>query len=169
MGQYYSFSNLDKKEYITPHSFDNGAKLMESAWVNNNYLNVISNLLENEWFGCKIVNCGDYSDHSSDYYMNPKWKQLKEGNENFNLQDYVLVNLDKNIYCSFEGCPEDSDGWRINPLPLLLADGNGRGGGDYRGPYQEDVGSWSYDRIGVMKSYDSRLETMNKVYYCFEE
>ena len=31
---------------------------------------------------------------------------------------------------------------RISPLALLLAMGNGRGGGDYRGPHEELLGSW---------------------------
>jgi len=29
MGQYYVIANLDKKEYLLPHDFGNGAKLME--------------------------------------------------------------------------------------------------------------------------------------------
>lgn len=37
----------------------------------------------------------------------------------------------------------------IHPLPLLCADGNGRGGGDYMGSNMKLVGSWAYDRIGI--------------------
>ena len=29
MGQYYLIANIDKKEYIHPHKFDDGMKLME--------------------------------------------------------------------------------------------------------------------------------------------
>lgn len=50
--------------------------------------------------------------------------------------------------------------WRIHPLSLLCADGNGRGGGDYREMHDKDtgdlipndydkVGIWAYDKIGI--------------------
>jgi hypothetical protein len=44
--------------------------------------------------------------------------------------------------------PDDGDGWRIHPLPLLTCEGNGRGGGDYRGE-SDLVGRWSRDLISV--------------------
>jgi hypothetical protein len=37
----------------------------------------------------------------------------------------------------------------IHPLPLLTAEGNGRGGGDYRGNYNNLCGIWSRDSISV--------------------
>ena len=51
----------------------------------------------------------------------------------------------------------DSDGdddmaWtqiRIHPLPLLTAEGNGRGGGDYCGSDMELVGTWARNVISV--------------------
>ncbi len=77
MGQYYRAVNLDKKQYIKPHDFDEGAKLMEFA----------------------SSACG-----------------------------------------------------MLRALAVLLADGNGRGGGDLR---SEDafVGSWAGDRIVIAGDY----------------
>jgi hypothetical protein len=40
---------------------------------------------------------------------------------------------------------------KIHPLPLLTADGNGRGGGDYNGEGIDHVGTWARDRISLMK------------------
>ena len=39
-------------------------------------------------------------------------------------------------------------GYTIHPLPLLTCEGNGRGGGDYRGD-SSLVGSWARDVISV--------------------
>ncbi len=37
--------------------------------------------------------------------------------------------------------------WCVNPLPVLTACGNGRGGGDYRDDEDINVGSWAFDLI----------------------
>lgn len=77
MGQYYKVVNLDKKQYIKPHAFDDGAKLLE--------------------FGC-------------------------------------------------------SSGGTMLALALLLASGNGRGGGDHRSS-DPVIGSWAGDRIVIAGDY----------------
>ena len=77
MGQYYRVVNLDKKQYLCPHEFDDGAKLME--------------------FG-------------------------------------------------------NSGGGTMLALAVLLADGNGRGGGDFRSD-AAIVGSWAGDRIVISGDY----------------
>lgn len=79
MGQYYMIVNVDKKEYISPHDFDCGLKLMEFA--------------------------------------NP-------------------------VYT----------GKIMSALAILLADGNGRGGGDL---YSDNpiIGSWKFNRIVVTGDY----------------
>jgi hypothetical protein len=59
-----------------------------------------------------------------------------------------LVNHDKKQFVDKTKVPSDSDGWRIHPLPLLTCEGNGRGGGDFRGE-SELVGSWARDIISV--------------------
>jgi hypothetical protein len=43
----------------------------------------------------------------------------------------------------------DRNGLHIHPLSLLTAEGNGRGGGDYRGAHEDLVGSWARDVISV--------------------
>ena len=61
-----------------------------------------------------------------------------------------LVNHDKKVFVGKTKVPKDSDGWQIHPLPLLTCEGNGRGGGDFRG-VSDLVGSWSRDIISAEK------------------
>jgi hypothetical protein len=42
----------------------------------------------------------------------------------------------------------DWKGTKIHPLPLLTCEGNGRGGGDFRGEH-DLIGSWARDVISV--------------------
>lgn len=79
MGQYYKIVNVRKKQYITPHTFGDGAKLMEFSMSANGVLAGLAILLadgngrgggdlnsENEivgsWAGDNIVVAGDYAD-----------------------------------------------------------------------------------------------------------
>lgn len=82
MGQYYKIVNLDKKEFITPHEFGDGPKLLE--------------------FGT-------------------------------------------------------SSGGAMMALAILLADGNGRGGGDLKSNDTEYVGRWKGDRIIIAGDYADPL------------
>ena len=59
-----------------------------------------------------------------------------------------IVNHDKKQFVDKTKVPKDAYGWRIHPLPLLTCEGNGRGGGDFRGE-SELVGSWARDIISV--------------------
>ena len=64
------------------------------------------------------------------------------------LKAKYLINYDKKEFVDKSKTPKDNDGWRIHPLPLLTCEGNGRGGGDFRGE-SELIGRWSRDKIGV--------------------
>lgn len=61
-----------------------------------------------------------------------------------------LVNHDKKEFVDKSKVPVDDDGWQIHPLPLLTCEGNGQGGGDFRGEEGELVGRWSRDKIGIV-------------------
>jgi hypothetical protein len=79
MGQYYRIVNIKKKQYITPHTFGDGAKLMEFGMSASGVLAGLAILLadgngrgggdlhsENDivgsWAGDNIVIAGDYAD-----------------------------------------------------------------------------------------------------------
>ena len=70
-------------------------------------------------------------------------------------QGRFILNHDKKCYIDMEEyeknsltCAEDCD-WRFHPIPLLTAVGNGRGGGDFHGIGEEDVGCWAGDLLEV--------------------
>lgn len=62
-----------------------------------------------------------------------------------------LCNHNKKKFINLKDYYNDCvyDGWCINPLSLLCAIGNGRGGGDYRGTDEDFVGTWAWDRISI--------------------
>ena len=79
MGQYYKIVNIKKKQYITPHTFGDGAKLMEFGMSRNGVLTGLAILLADgngrgggdlgsdnpivgSWAGDNIVVAGDYAD-----------------------------------------------------------------------------------------------------------
>ena len=74
MGQYYRCIVLKKdwKETkkpilaaLSPYDFDNGAKLMEHSYVNNDYVNAFMHMvheLDTDRSGLPCVWCGDYAD-----------------------------------------------------------------------------------------------------------
>ena len=67
-------------------------------------------------------------------------------------RDYWIVNGTKKLVIHMKDYVAenvDSDGWCVDPLPILTAIGNGWGGGDYGGINTNVVGSWAFDEIFV--------------------
>jgi hypothetical protein len=79
MGQYYKVVNLDKKEFIYPHAFGDGLKLMEFGCSSCGTMTALAVLLANSngrgggdlrsdneivgsWAGDRIVVAGDYAE-----------------------------------------------------------------------------------------------------------
>lgn len=162
MGQYYLAVNIDDMEYVSPHKYDNGAKLMEHSYIGNNFVEAVEFLLldtgegKGRWSGKRIVWAGDYADPEE--YRVDNLYNIVEGDGLQMLieavpEDYkYLINLDKKEYVDKSKCPSYGTwGMRIHPLPLLTAEGNGRGGGDYRGDNDQVVGSWARDRVALVK------------------
>lgn len=146
-----------------------GAKLMEHSYVGNPLVQDMEELLATKFKGYPFVWVGDYADEveingeNKDIYTEANRFIYKdyEGNSEAKTYRYLelkrelkhekhhykyLFNKTKKQYCVI---PEMVDGKHaIHPLPLLTADGNGRGGGDYR-LEDERVGSWAFDKIGA--------------------
>lgn len=175
MGQYYYPVELEKKEHLYSHDFGNGLKLMEHSWLDNNFVQAVEMLLVEggRWDKHKIVWAGDYADpeeEGSEHY------QHDENGNPINIQS-MLDDKDKLVFV-IEACPPDhhflinfdkkefvdkrkvkgfkaswdDDIWHIHPLPLLTCEGNGRGGGDFRGSDPKHlIGSWARNSIGLRK------------------
>lgn len=101
-------------------------------------------------------------------YYNQLWGEDREGISAslFSKRDLTilghdtrgmfLINHNKRVYIDMtvfirENTTKggDWDGWCMNPLPLLTACGNGRGGGDYHKAHigYENVGIWAFDQL----------------------
>lgn len=159
MGQYYKAINIDKMKYLDPHSYGQGAKLMEHSYVGNRLVGAVMALLKdgNAWFKSRIVWCGDYYDDEGEtpYYTmveNPDHLPDVESMKKEEAEKCILVNYSRKEYVDLSKVKEDSSGYKISPLPLLTACGNDRGGGDYfdYSPDYNKVGIWKEDKLGIV-------------------
>jgi hypothetical protein len=155
MGQYYLTVILaeksDKEEYVRTYldasMYDNGMKLREHSYIGNNFMTIVENLIgpNGMFYKSRLVWAGDYADAEPNSEKN--LNSMCEGKDPFvyrgELASYTyIVNHTKKVYI------KKGDG--IHPLPLLTAEGNGRGGGDYHeGPNMEMVGTWARDVISM--------------------
>ena len=171
MGQYYKAVNIDNLEYVSSYDFGNGAKLMEHSYISNNFVEAVEFLLINDgeekgrWADSQIIWAGDYADYefnigddgdpADNYYslVSDKGTRLKflitAVPENYPY----LVNHTEKEYVDKKKLPTfgENNDWMIHPLPLLVAEGNGRGGGDYHGLGQDYVGRWARCIVNLMK------------------
>lgn len=160
MGQYYRPISVEKGQSLCSHDYDNGLKLMEHSYVGNNFVKVVEGLISpgGDWHGDRILWGGDYADPEPDTV-----DENGDGNNLYSLtRDHTIrpdvcettyryvINLDTKEYVDIERVPvfdtDDNGEWRIHPLPLLTCEGNGRGGGDYRGD-SDLVGKWARNRV----------------------
>lgn len=163
MGQYYLAVNEAKKEYLLPHDYDNGLKLMEHSYLGNSFVLAVESLMGpgGRWEGDVVRWEGDYNDA-------PAGSVPAEGEEEAEnlyhiardtftkvtppakLEDsrrYVL-NATRSLFIDTSKVQPDKWDFRIHPMPLMLADANGRGGGDYNtGTSMDLVGSWAGDLV----------------------
>jgi hypothetical protein len=165
MGQYYHPAVLGKngktvKKWLYSHDFDSGLKLMEHSWIENTFVKTFESLIKDN--PQRVVWAGDYADECKGLKTNvnsrctDKLKVKKP--ERYSDEVYpvsvldsrFVINHSKKVYVDKINIP-DNDGWRIHPLPLLTCEGNGRGGGDFRGD-AEIVGTWARDLISVSKT-----------------
>jgi hypothetical protein len=62
MGQYYEIVNIDKREYLDPHTMGCGAKLMEWSYNRTEISLALMNLLADRWKGDRVYVVGDYAE-----------------------------------------------------------------------------------------------------------
>ena len=166
MGQYYMTAfMLDDGtiEVMHPHHYDNGLKLMEHSYVGNNYVNTVIQHLMDKGI-CRMAHVGDYSDDVIDRMTG--WKEYArkaysacwgKGYQKHYIhpekmieQDVYIINLDKKeCIRAIQTCDWDAGQHWIATFMLLIAMGNGLGGGDYHGKNEGLVGRWACDRLCV--------------------
>lgn len=159
MGQYYKVVFLaekeeNKKEFIRVYmNCWYGAKLTEHSYLKNDFVNAIEYLLspEGSFYKSRIVWAGDYADLEIGYAQN-----LYHISDNEPQKEYIPKNKISSEYKYIVNHTKkqfiNKDDYKLyHPLPLITADGNGRGGGDYYGINEDKIGMWSRDVISIEK------------------
>jgi hypothetical protein len=168
MGQYYRPTFLGKKNkpisFVRCYDFGSGAKLMEHSWMANDFVGFVIK----EYIKVNLANDGEkeyYNEKYIDenglniYDLTELAVQITDPsitdpyNQKIDLalpkKFKYLINHTKKEFVDKSKVPSNSEGWTIHPLPLLTCEGNGRGGGDFRGEEKDLVGRWSRDEIEV--------------------
>lgn len=169
-------------------------------FVNAVYSRILSKPRRVAWIGDysndDYENCGEnYTRHLSfekfmEYYSDVWGEQEKKEKippSSYSFSDLnivnpetkklFLVNHDQKEYLDLgryiERCTVKEGNWAgycVNPLPLLTACGNGRGGGDfYNSPGNigyENVGIWAFELLELTKQ---RPENYTEIHYSFME
>ena len=151
--------------FLYSHDYGNGLKLMEHSYIGNSLVNTVESLLapDGAWHKNNIVWAGDYADEEGDGADN---LYTQVGDDSIEPKDMervesgrYIVNHTKKEYVDKDIVPEDQEGWKVHPLPLLTCEGNGRGGGDYR-LWNEFIGYWSRDKISIEKEAPKDYEEL---------
>lgn len=182
MGQYYQIIILAEKPSsnqqepaanlqseiirlaINPHNYRQGAKIMEHSYIGNEFVGLAEYMLSplGMFYKSRLVWAGDYADTEPTtaqnlYHMAPEPQLLFNYSKDFQAADYrYIVNNTKHEFVDKQRCiaryGDDYNGLIVHPLPLLVSEGNGRGGGDYWGPGEDDCGRWARDFISMERT-----------------
>ena len=157
MGQYYYpiILNSDGKivVWMCAHNYNNGLKLMEHSYLGNNFVSTFEFGLspEGPHYKSRVVWAGDYADKELDqeknlYQMCDEYTMISPQVKETKMYRYI-INHSKKQFVDKTKAPKQEN-FAVHPLPLLTCEGNGRGGGDYRGE-SPLIGSWARDVISV--------------------
>lgn len=174
MGQYYTAVLKSRNGRLKGYELGGSYKLMEHSWFGNYLVNAVCNDLMDKVY--RIGWVGDYADQEDFNYdkkmvdfMNGNIKNLNIKNVNgeryeFDPTDKVLLNHTKKQkihlgeYYQNSKYEDWGQDWCIHPLPLLTAIGNGKGGGDYFGEYQDKVGQWANDKLSIVLEQEDNFD-----------
>lgn len=160
MGQYYNaVIEINGNKNIFYHQVDGEymlAKLMEhSYWSNPFVLAVASKLWRTKG---KLAWVGDYAE-TNDFNWNDAFSDAHTENvrtdlvyNGFRLEGKYFINHDKKMIINldeYKNLLKDIN-MIINPIPLLTAVGNDKGGGDFHAGQGYDlIGTWAWDVIEI--------------------
>ena len=108
MGEYYSWVNVDKKEYFCPDEFGCGNKLHEQMGKDSLPLSVLHSLLEDEWKGCRILWLGDectIPEQSSNAALQLLYEQMAKF-ENLGFTSEMIPDMYRDVACFFQEAEE---------------------------------------------------------------
>jgi hypothetical protein len=149
MGQYWRAIILGADGiymWVDPTAFGEGAKMIEHCYVSSKCVQTVVRQISSDGLGpSRVVWAGDYADSEVD--GNENLYTMAEAKEPYFPQfPYTrhftyIVNHTKQQFVTVGRTD------RYHPLPILTAEGNGRGGGDWKG--DGPVGSWARDVISA--------------------
>lgn len=163
MGEYFSWINLDRKEYISPSDFEIGNKRYESVSINNALLCALRELMGNEWKGSKIIFIGDECSQSSINIPNILNDILQDDNFEGNFVDYAYENF-QNISCKFEAARKT-----VTEEISIFLERSRRGEDDFINEYGIDINNpfaGMFNRKG--KSYKYTINYSKGEAYCLD-
>lgn len=163
-----------------PHHFDYGLKLMENGFVDSTFVKTVFSMIQDHPMNIAWV--GDYAEEKDllkfgvkpdtiKEFIKESWE--KEDHEQELLErnfpgdkvmgayfgEFIVINHTKKEFFdqreywnrNFKGKSPRAE-YAIDPLVALVAVGNGKGGGDFWGIGEEEVGRWATDLIEVSKT-----------------
>jgi hypothetical protein len=159
MGQYYLAIILADKEESKPEVIRIfmemfGSKLTEHSYLENPCVKAFEYQLTKEgmFYKSRVVWAGDYADKEPEleknlYHITEQFpnKFFNKRDENTTKYQYIINHTKKQFI------DKENNKSVYHPLPLLTAEGNGRGGGDYSGVNENLIGIWARDVISVEK------------------
>ena len=175
MGQYYFTVILDDDgdivAWMNAFGYEEGVKLMEHAYIDSAFVNTVEFSLspEGAYYKSRVVWAGDYADDEQRYYKKNLYGLCNDDESKLIRPDVrsavkyrYIVNHTKKQYV------DKSKVQNIHPLPLLTAEGNGRGGGDFHDA-PDFVGSWARDVISVEDALPEEEENFQELAFVFTE
>lgn len=153
MGQYYNAFGRHEDGTTFNLRASGSLKLMEHSYWENSLCNTVAKELSQSparlwWVGDYAYECDAYKD-----CYGSEDETVVVDDPGLCLDGKYIVNLTKRQFlnCSkFAATSSPDDEWWLHPLPLLTAQGNGRGGGDYRGINADKVGIWAGDLLTIV-------------------
>lgn len=178
---------------LSPSDYNDTLKLFEIAYFNGEFSKIVASQAvrtHKNWLPPRMAVIGDYAeiaDAPQDTSGNTETPTYDEEAASMILNRtmwadrfrytkgvdrirspaaWIALNHDKKEYVRLDVCKAGK--WtRADPLILLLAVGNGRGGGDYSGEYIDDVGAWAFDHIEVINECEPIPDGYKQVYPMF--
>lgn len=175
-----------------------GTKLCEHSWLKNPLAIYLRNKLALDWKGDVILHIGDYASENDGTNTAPVFQRMldagvitqgKNGRQLYEKEvkllkykdDYRYVaNINKKSYIDMEKVfpshlyiekkEKNYQVWIgcLDPLLLLIACGNGQGGGDYHGKAENFVGYWAGDHLFATND-ENELEGYHESIFMFVE
>lgn len=156
------------------------AKLIEHSYFGNVLMDSVADVLHH--YETKLAWIGDYSEKDEvaditkgEASYDDCWGDDSKDDFEFNKAEFdyfrkFLVNLTKKEYISFDDYMKKAKSeWQLNPISIMTAIGNGRGGGDYFSRSKRKmnlVGSWAWDVITIDDEEPKGMRKLNVDFGC---